>query len=474
MKQAQVIKKSPSFYEFYERRPGTDKVTTHYCPGCGHGNLHKLIAEAIDELEIQDRTILVNPVGCAVFAYYYFDVGNIQAPHGRAPAVATGIKRAHPDSIVISYQGDGDLAAIGGNEILHAANRGENITVFFLNNAIYGMTGGQMAPTTLSGQKTITTPQGRDPKYEGYPIRVSELLSTLEAPVYIERVALTDVKNINKAKKSVLKALKIQIENKGFSLVEILSPCPVHWKMEPVDARKWIGNVMEKYFPLGVFKDITDKAEPKFYPKREFDSKKVKTALELDTVEEVEINKTVTNEKYKNPEFIIAGFGGQGVLFMGIVLAETGMLEKYQVSWLPSYGPETRGGTANCHVRISDKQIGSPLISKPTVLIMMNRPSLDKFESSLIEGGLLLYDSSLVDRKPNREDIEVLAVPATKLADEVGSTKVANVVMLGAYIGYTNILSKESVLSAFSQVNVKESFLEINRKALQVGMDYVK
>ena len=246
--------KSPVFYDHYERKAEL-RHQTHYCPGCGHGVAHKLIAEALTDLGLQDKTIFVSPVGCSVFAYYYFDVGNVQLAHGRAPAGATGIKRACPDKIVISYQGDGDLAAIGTAEIIHAANRGEKITVFFLNNAIYGMTGGQMAPTTLLGQKSTTSPWGRREKNEGYPLHMAELISSLEAPVYVERVALSDNKNIMKARKAVRRALEIQRDGIGFSFVEILSPCPTIWAKDPVEARKWVAEKMIPTFPLSVFKD---------------------------------------------------------------------------------------------------------------------------------------------------------------------------------------------------------------------------
>ena len=218
---AQALRKPESFYDTFERKGKTHQQTTHYCPGCGHGNIHKILAEAMDDYNITDRTILISPVGCSVFAYYYFDVGNIQAAHGRAPAIATGLKRSNPDSIVISYQGDGDLAAIGGAEIINAANRGENITVIFVNNAIYGMTGGQMAPTTLVGQRTTTSPYGRKPTNEGFPIRMCELISTMEAPVYVERTALVDFKTINRTRRAIRKAIKNQVDNKGFSFVEV-------------------------------------------------------------------------------------------------------------------------------------------------------------------------------------------------------------------------------------------------------------
>src|SRR5271165_3984398 len=225
-----------------------------------------MLARAIDELGIQDSTILISPVGCSVFAYYYFDVGNIQAAHGRAPAVATAAKRSRPHSIVVSYQGDGDLSAIGSGEILHAANRGENITVIFVNNAIYSMTGGQAAPTTLIGQKSTTTPYGRCVANEGYPLRVSELLAALEAPVYIERVGLGDNKQVAQATRAIRRAVENQAKGLGFSLIEVLSPCPTIWKMSPVEAQHWVHDVMEKTFPLGVFRDRTKEAEPRPWP----------------------------------------------------------------------------------------------------------------------------------------------------------------------------------------------------------------
>src|ERR1700757_1177030 len=253
----EVVHAKPKvFYTTYERKEELQHQT-HYCPGCGHGIVHKMLAAAIDQLDIQNQTVLISPVGCSVFAYNYFDVGNIQAAHGRAPAVATAAKRSHPHSIVISYQGDGDLSAIGSAEILHAANRGENITVIFVNNAIYSMTGGQAAPTTLIGQKSTTTPNGRNPATEGYPLRVSELLATLEAPVYIARVGLGDNKQIAQADRVIRRAVENQVRGLGFSLVEVLSPCPTIWKMTPVDAQRWVRDVVQKTFPVSVFRDRT-------------------------------------------------------------------------------------------------------------------------------------------------------------------------------------------------------------------------
>ncbi len=227
----------------------------HYCPGCTHGIIHRLVAEAIDKLEIGGETIGVASVGCSVFTYNYFNVDMVQAAHGRAPAVATGVKRADPSKIVFTYQGDGDLASIGMAETVHAAARGENITVIFVNNAIYGMTGGQMAPTSLPGQVTQTSPYGRDTNTVGFPVKVCELLSTLDGAGYIERVAVNNVKNVKNAKKAIEKAFRNQVEGKGFSLIEVVSTCPTNWGKTPEGALEWLEENMLPYYPLGVYKD---------------------------------------------------------------------------------------------------------------------------------------------------------------------------------------------------------------------------
>ena len=241
----------------YTRPKSLKKTPFHYCPGCGHSIIHRVMTELIDEMNLQDKVIGIPPPGCSVFAYHYFDIDMAESAHGRGLAVATGIKRAFPEAIVFTYQGDGDLAAIGTAETLHAANRGENITAIFVNNAVYGMTGGQMAPTTLLNQKTTTTPYGRDIKMEGYPIRMSEMLALTEGAVYIERTAVNSPANIRKTKKAIQKAFQVQIDNLGFSLVEILSPCPINWKMSPLESWHWIDKEMTKVFPLGVIKDAT-------------------------------------------------------------------------------------------------------------------------------------------------------------------------------------------------------------------------
>ncbi|MDZ7264948.1 MAG: 2-oxoacid:acceptor oxidoreductase family protein [candidate division KSB1 bacterium] len=471
---AEVLKKPKAFYDKFERKGKTHPETTHYCPGCGHGNVHKIVAEALEEFNLADRTILVSPVGCSVFAYYYFDVGNIQAAHGRAPAVATGLKRANPDSIVISYQGDGDLAAIGTAEIINAANRGENITVIFINNAIYGMTGGQMAPTTLVGQRTTTSPYGRSPLNEGYPIRMCELISTLGAPVYVERTALSDFKTISRARRAIRKAIKNQADNKGFSFIEVLSPCPTGWKLTPVEAQKWIQENMMTYYPVQVFKDVSDTVTPRTVEHKEYSDREVLELLGL--LEEGE-KKPAGKEfiaQFPEQKLKIAGFGGQGVLTAGVLLAACAMEQDLQVSWIPSYGPEMRGGTANCSVILSNKRIGSPLTSNPNVLIAMNGPSLDAFEESVEPGGLIIVNSSIIDRKLHRKDVRALYIPLTEMASNLGLTAAANMVCIGAYLEYTKIMDYRLVFDSIQKVIKKKKFLELNIKAVEAGVQYVR
>ncbi len=245
----------------FEKTKGLTDAPLHYCPGCTHGIIHRLVAEVLEELGVLGNTIGVAPVGCSVFAYNYFNCDMVQAAHGRAPAVATGIKRSDANNIVFTYQGDGDLAAIGTAETVHAAARRENITVIFVNNAIYGMTGGQMAPTTLPGQVTQTSPYGRDVTKVGYPVKVCEMLSNVEGAVYLERVAVNNVKNVKKAKAAIKKAFQNQIDGKGFSLVEVLSTCPTNWGKTPEDALVWLEENMIPYYPLGVYKDISEKED---------------------------------------------------------------------------------------------------------------------------------------------------------------------------------------------------------------------
>ncbi len=469
-----VLRKPGGFMDVYEHKPGAEKDRTHYCPGCGHGILHKLIAEALEDFEITERTVLISPVGCSVFAYYYFNTGNLQVPHGRAPAVATAASRANPESVVISYQGDGDLAAIGGNHIMQAANRGENITVFFVNNAIYGMTGGQMAPTTLEGMKTTTTPYGRNPATDGYPMKVAELLNALYAPVFIARTSLHDVANIRKTRAAVRKALQYNMDKKGFSLVEVLSMCPSNWKMGAVESQNWIKEKMLDVYPLGTLRDRGAEAEPRKRPVPTLDPDSVRKAMGMDRGAGKVFARPEAAPGVSNPSVRIAGFGGQGVLSTGVVLANLGLEYGYNVSWLPSYGPEMRGGTANCSVKIQDTTIGDTEATKPDVLIALNRPSLEKFEGIVKPGGILIYNSTLIEVQPTRGDVRVLAVPITGLADELGNTKVQSMVAVGAFAAATGLYAIEDIVALMPSLFSGEAIVRLNEKAVRAGHDFVK
>ena len=463
-----VHSKSHLFYPEYERKSDL-KHQTHYCPGCGHGVAHKLIAEALEDLKLQDQTILVSPVGCSVFAYYYFDVGNVQVAHGRAPAAATGLKRACPDKMVIAYQGDGDLAAIGTAEIVHAANRGEKISVFFVNNAIYGMTGGQMAPTTLVGQRSTTSPWGRRPVNEGFPLHMAEMLSSLEAPVYIERVALSDNKNIMKARRAVRKALELQRDGAGFTFVEILSPCPTIWGKDPVEARKWVGEKMIPSFPLNVFRDRKVEIPNTNQPPH----KTVQEVVEGERQAARAAFGPGRHHHFQHLDIKIAGFGGQGVLLLGQLLAEMGMREGLEVSWLPSYGPEMRSGSAHCHVCLSKERIGSPLLSRPNVLIAMNEISLQKFASQIAPGGTIIYGRERLPENLAIPQAQVVCIPASEIADKLGSAKVANVVMMGALLEETECLASETAMKVLEAKVKNPALLELDRKALDAGRLYI-
>jgi len=474
--------KPQGFFDTFERRPGPIKKNMHYCAGCGHGILHKLIAEAIGDFQLQDNTVFVCPVGCAVFAYYYFDICAVSVPHGRAPAVATGIARSSPDTLVISYQGDGDLGAIGFNNFIQAANRGENMTVFFVNNAIYGMTGGQMAPTTLPGQETMTSPYGRSPMNEGYPLKVCEMVAALDAPIYVERVALTSPKNIMNARRALRKGLQNMKEHKGFSLIEFLSGCPTNLKMNAVEMDDFIEHKMTTYFPLGCFKDIVAQREPIIRPRPVFDAPSVKKAL-FDPKSDIGVDadfRNVSEVFNKERRIKIAGFGGQGVLSLGLMIASMGKLRNFNVAWMPSYGPEMRGGTAYCSVVLSRQPVGSPIIDDNiNLLIVMNQPSMDKFLPQLKENGVLLYDSSVIDVPQCSPDKKVFAVKASDIANEIGSIKYANSVMLGALaealIGYYlegddkqdfDRVFEEAIMERFSR---KQDVIKLNIQAYHAG-----
>jgi 2-oxoisovalerate ferredoxin oxidoreductase beta subunit len=463
-----VHEKAQAFYENYDRKQELQHQT-HYCPGCGHGIVHKMLARAIDELGIQDRSILIGPVGCSVFTYDYFDVGNISAAHGRAPAVASAAKRSRPESIVISYQGDGDLSAIGAAEILHAANRGENITVIFVNNAIYSMTGGQAAPTTLLGQKSTTTPGGRRAETEGYPLHVSELLATLEAPVYIERVGLGDNKQIAQATRAIKRAVQNQVNGLGFSIVEVLAPCPTIWKMPPVEAQHWVRDVMEKTYPLGVFCDHTKEAAPHRLPQAAPSLDRIPQILGVaeECLPQGNAHQIEQSVEDLDLGVRVAGFGGQGVLLLGEVLAEAGLDAGLEVSWLPSYGPEIRSGTSNCHVRLSGRTIDSPLVTQPDVLVAMNEPSLRKFFATVRPGGWILYNGDAIPADCLRTDVHLLARPFMHLADELGDVRAGNMVMLGVLLE----IAAASIDAALRRLVKNPKWVALDERALVRGQE---
>ena len=462
----------PGLYAEFPRKGGSAQTATHYCPGCGHGILHKLIGEAMADLGIQDRCVVISPVGCAVFAYYYLDSGNVQAAHGRAPAIATGISRAEDNAIVIAYQGDGDLASIGLNETIQAANRGEKLAVFFINNTVYGMTGGQMAPTTLIGEVTATTPAGRDPRDQGYPIHISEILDTLKAPVFIERASLSDIEHIRKARRAVRKALEIQRDKKGYAFVELLSPCPTILRMDTAAITRFINEQMDLEFPLKRFRDRSNEAEPIVRQESDFSRESLDRIFGCED--------SVCVEFKKDPEFVpkgvkIAGFGGQGVLSLGLALAQAAFGCGRFVSWYPDYGPEQRGGTSNCSVIVSGEPIGSPVVDHPDVLVAFNRPSLEKFAPSVKKGGVILYDS-LAGQFQAPEGVRVISVPATEIATDKGAHMAANTAMFGALMQTGKLgLPREAYGNAFRVTFAKKpKLIPKNLEILEAGAQAVK
>ena len=462
------------FYERFERHDhgsGLKGRSTHYCPGCGHGLVHKYLAEAIDTLGIQDRTVAISPVGCSVFLHYYLDVGNSQAAHGRAPAVGLGHKLANPEAVVVSYQGDGDLASIGLAEILFAAQLGIPLTVIFVNNAIYGMTGGQMAPTTLMGQRTTTSPDGRD-RMMGSPLRMAEMIAQLDGPAYVERVALFDSKQRVKTQKAIRKALQLQVEGRGFAFVEVLSECPIHLHMTPQEAERWVKEQMTQVYPLGVKKDLA--VDPWFAPKPpSFDADSLR-ALVGGTGEAVDRHCEGFPRHLFGPDVALklAGAGGDGAQTAAMLIAKAAINEGFDATHIPSYGPESRGGTSYADVRIAEDEVLSPAAPAPHVLVAFNAPSLVKFGPSVVRGGTVIYDSSVISALPPLDHaVKVVGVPASQIALALGKPMVKNVVAMGALQAATTLLPSETFLTAIRQaLRGKPALIPVNEEAFVRGI----
>ena len=463
-----------AFYETFERHDhgeGLKGRTTHYCPGCGHGLVHRYLAQAIERLGIADRTVAISPVGCAVFLYYYLDVGHTQAAHGRAPAVAIGHKLANPEAVVVSYQGDGDLASIGLGEIVHAAQLGIPISVVFVNNAVYGMTGGQLAPTTLLGQRTTTSPRGRDASM-GHPLRIAELVAQLEAPVYVERVALFDARQRVRAARAIEKALRLQVEQRGFSLIEVLAECPTHLRLSPVEAEQWVRREMLPIFPLGVKKDRADAAWPA-WPAPSFDAAAVLDALGVPAGPSASSGAAPGPSAFGEEVGVkLAGAGGDGAQTAALLLARAAVSEGFDATHIPSYGPESRGGTSYADVRLAAEEVLAPDAPHPHVLVAFNAPSLAKFASAVEPGGVIVYDASVV-REPPQVDasVRVVGVPCTEIAHALGKPMVKNVVALGALVGATRLLPAETLLAELRDAFAsKPGAAELNAEAFARGL----
>jgi 2-oxoisovalerate ferredoxin oxidoreductase beta subunit len=462
------------FYDTFERHAhgeGLKAHSTHYCPGCGHGLVHKYLAESIEELGIQNRTIAISPVGCAVFLYYFLDVGNAQAAHGRAPAVGLGHKLANPNSIVISYQGDGDLASIGLAEVMQAAQLGIPFTIIFINNAVYGMTGGQMAPTTLMGQVTTTSPTGRNATM-GEPMKMAELIAQLDGSVYVERVALYDNKQRFHAKKAIKKAIQTQIENRGVGFVEVLSECPVQWHMTPQEAEKWVQETMTVAFPLGVKKDIA--REARFQPPApSFAFEKILERIGASSESPQKFCRAFPSDIAGSDIALkLAGAGGDGAQTAAMMITQAAIQEGFDSTHIPSYGPESRGGTSYADVHVAEHEVLSPAAPYPNILVAFNAPSLTKFGVDVCDGGLILYDSTVIeDPPPPVRGIQVFGIPFTRIAVDLGKAVVKNIVALGALQAATQIFPKETFLISIRHaLKEKPAMIPLNEQALEKGI----
>ena len=465
---------SSVFYDRFERHDkatGLKAHSTHYCAGCGHGLIHRYLADAIEKLGIQDRTVAVSPVGCGVFLYYYMDVGNTSAAHGRASAVAIGQKLANPEAVVLAYQGDGDLGAIGLLEGLFAAQLGIPIAVIFVNNAVYGMTGGQLAPTTLMAQKTTTTPKGRD-LMAGAPLKLAEMIAALEGPVYVERVALFDAKQRKRAAKAIEKALTLQRDNAGYAFVEVLAECPTHLKLTPEESERWVKEQMLPVFPLGVKKDVPPTGWAQAFRRPVFDAETALAAIGADAEAPQRFASGLPAAFGEDVGIKVAGAGGDGAQTAAMLLAKTAVNEGFDATHIPSYGPESRGGTSFADVRIAANEVLSPDVAEPHVLVAFNAPSLARFGPAVRKGGYAVYDRSVIRDAPALDPaVRVVAAPCTEIARDLGQPLAKNVVALGALVGATGLLPPESLLAALRQALAgKRGQVSVNEEAFRRGL----
>ncbi|MCG3179306.1 MAG: hypothetical protein BIFFINMI_01640 [Phycisphaerae bacterium] len=457
------------------RSNAIEDVPTHYCPGCGHGNLHQIIAHAIDELGLRETTIMVEPVGCSVVTYWNFDT--VQAAHGRGMALASAISRTHENRVVISYQGDGDLASIGMAETMHAASRGEDFVLIFVNNCIYGMTGGQMAPTSIPGLPTTTCDAGRDVADVGAPIDMCKLFAQLDGVVSLERVAINGPAGLNRTARAIKNALKFQADGVGgLKVVEVLSPCPVGWKMSPVDSQKYITDVISKQFPPGKFKEPGPQAHARRRHPAPADAQDIFDRAPLHWVQPADGYAPRQAGRFAKPGLRLAGHGGQGIVLLSGLVVHAAVRSGRRVSLLPSYGSAMRGGTCNCQVRISDATIASPYVSAPDIVVAMNQPSYATFGPTVADGGLLLFDSTLVtdpDAIAMPDGTERIGAPITKMAAKLGNERMANIVAAGVLVAATDLLDPAAIRDSIPEIFAERPrLIEPNLAAFEAGLGF--
>ena len=461
--------------QVFKRPQSLKDVPFHFCPGCHHGTIHRLVAEALDQFHLRERTIGVAGVGCSVFVYEYFDIDVAEAPHGRAPAVATGLKRVLPDRIIFTYQGDGDLASIGMSEIVHTANRGENITVIFVNNTVYGMTGGQMAPTTLLGQQTTTSPYGRDFHQDGYPIRMAEMLATLEGMAFSARVALNTPANLQKAKKAVRQAFEMQMNDMGFTFVELLSACPTNWGLNPQEVNRADRKRADPLFPAGGLQRAEGNGPPlknrvPGIRGAEGSSNRLSVfSLEPLNPRPLEPFFWELTDASRNHHGRGGRTGNHGDRHPPGPGRLSGKSERNLPAGLRRREAGRIGGLHGGHLfrrdRLADRRL-------PRILHRHEQIFPAKYAPRIKPGGFLLLNSSLIDpREVPRQDLDVLAVPSLELAKSLGNDRLANMVVIGAFVAKTRVVSLDSLISALSRVFDEKyhHLLPANAEAIRKG-----